>query len=110
MNGNDDDFQARLDRLRWAVDPRLRSQVSNSNQKNDDYKNYLRVRLPQIVHRDYEARRFHGSNERYSIKALWRVARKELSNQTLLYSLRLGLWKATRNGGIVICREMVYVS
>lgn len=84
--------------------PRLGSQVSNSNERNSDYREYLEVRPLQTVHKFYEAWRFHGDDKRYSIKALWRVAQKEPGNQAFVSfkDEKAGLWKASRDGGSAV--------
>lgn len=77
------------DKWAWAVDP---DYVPNSHDK-DGYKGYLRVRLQQIAHRFFEARRFCADD--YSMKYLWRASKKEFRNQVSvsIYDDEIGAWK-----------------
>lgn len=60
----------------WALDPDYKADIEELSEEDrtEEYKGYMRVRLQQLVNNFYEVRRFH--NEEYSMKKLWNIAKK----------------------------------
>jgi hypothetical protein len=60
----------------WAVDP---DYVADTEEKSpSEYQGYLRVRLQQLIHNFYVARRWHA--DEISLKDLWQAAQKDPYN------------------------------
>ncbi|KAJ5085782.1 hypothetical protein N7532_010553 [Penicillium argentinense] len=60
----------------WAVDPDYVEDTEN--QSSSGYQGYLRVRLQQLIHNFYVARRWH--TDTVSLKDLWKAAQKDPHN------------------------------
>ncbi len=58
----------------WAVDP----DYVADNQSSSGYQGYLRVRLQQLIHNFYVARRWHA--DKVSLEDLWKAAQKDPHN------------------------------
>lgn len=73
----------------YAVDP---DYTPNPDEK-DGYKGYLRVGLPQIMHRFFEARHFHA--DEYPMEYLWRASLKAPRTQAFvsIHDDELGDWE-----------------
>ncbi|KAJ6000176.1 hypothetical protein N7481_000585 [Penicillium waksmanii] len=62
----------------WAVDPDWVADTENESQVSSGYQGYLRVRLQQLIHNFYVARRWHA--DEVSLEDLWKVAQKDPHN------------------------------
>lgn len=85
----------------WAVDP---DYTPNSHER-DGYKGYLRVRLQQILHRFYEARRFYA--DELPMEYLWRAAQKKPRNQAFVSVCddEASAWNADKYTGSALRRK-----
>lgn len=60
----------------WAIDPDY--VADTETQSSSGYQGYLRVRLQQLIHNFYVARRWHADN--VSLEDLWKAAQKDPHN------------------------------